>query len=137
MPDTRTEIDEAAGPVRRLLEKGEDGLGRTKTHALRRAVVREALVERLHDNLGREGFDGDAWLRIEEAPHEHGPLESDRLTEIVGPPLAVDGWRDAHGALLAGWAPSGALQPVLWRAEGYGLLRNAAASVRGTRRRIA
>ena len=54
----------------------------------------EALVELLHDDLGGDGFDGDAWLLIEEVLHEYGPLESDRLTEVVGPLLAVEGWSD-------------------------------------------
>jgi hypothetical protein len=183
MPDARAEIDEATAVVRWLLEAGLDGLGLTKTHALRRAVVREAaerwphwwrhelfglphresdlpvlaevhaalrrlrlmrrqretllttalgrgllvdpeaLVKRLHDDLGGEGFDGDAWLLIEEVLHDHGPLETDRLAAIVGPLLIVQGWRDADGARLEGWALFGALQPVLRRAEGYGLVR--------------
>jgi len=183
MPDTRAEIDEATAVVRWLLEAGLDGLGLTKTHALRRAVVREAaerwpdwwrhelfgpphresdlpvlaevhaalrrlrlmrrrretllttargrelladpvaLMKLLHDDLGGDGFDGDAWLLIEEVLHERGPLESDRLTETVGRLLAVEGWRDADGARLAGWALFGALQPVLCRAEAYGLVR--------------
>jgi hypothetical protein len=83
----------------------------------------EALVKLLHDDLGGNGFDGDAWLLIEEVLHEHGPLESDRLTEIVGWLLVIEGWRDADGAQIEGWALFGALQPVLWRAEGYGLVR--------------
>jgi Plasmid pRiA4b ORF-3-like protein len=183
MRDTRAEIDEAIAVVRWLLEAGLDGLGLTKTHALRRAIVREAaerwphwwrqelfgsphresdlpvlaevhaalrrlrlmrrrretllttargrelladpgaLVKLLHDDLGGDGFDGDAWLLIEEVLHEHGRLESDRLTVIVGRLLAVEGWRDADGARLEGWALFGALQPVLCRAEGYGLVR--------------
>jgi hypothetical protein len=183
MPDGRAEIDEATAVVRWLLEAGLDGVGLTKTHALRRAVVREAaehwpdwwrhelfgpphresdlpvlaevhaalrrlrlmrrqretllttargremladpetLVKLLHDDLGGDGFDGDAWLLIEEVLHEYGPLESDRLAEIVGWRLAVEGWRDADGARIEGWALFGALQPVLCRAEGYGLVR--------------
>jgi hypothetical protein len=189
MPDRRAEIDEATAVVRWLLEAGLDGLGLTKTHALRRAGVRavaerwphwwrhelfgpphrerdlpvvaevhaalrrlrlmrrqrerllttargrelladsEALLKLLHDDLGDDGFDGDAWLLIEEVLHGHGPLESDRLTEIVGRLLAVEGWRDADGARLEGWALLGALQPVLRRAEGYGLVRRDGATV--------
>ena len=181
MHDRRAEIDEATTLVRWLLEAGLDGLGLTKTHALRRAVVREAaerwphwwrhelfgpphresdllvlaevhaalrrlrlmrrrretllttargrelladpeaLVKLLHDDLGDDGFDGDAWLLIEEVLHEYGPMESDRLSEIVGRLLVVEGCRDADGAQLDGWALSGALQPMLGRAEGYGL----------------
>jgi Plasmid pRiA4b ORF-3-like protein len=183
MPDRGAEIDEATAVVRWLLKGGLDGLGLTKTHALRRAVVREAaerwpqwwrhelfgpphresdlpvlaevhaalrrlrlmrrqretllttargrklladpeaLVKLLHDDLGGDGFDGDAWLLIEEVLHEHGPVESDRLRESVGRLLAIEGWRDAGGAPIEGWALVGALQPVLCRAEGYGLVR--------------
>lgn len=183
MGDTRAEIDEATAVVRWLLEAGLEGLGPTKTHALRRVVVREAAerwrhswmhelfgpphresdlpvlaevdatVRRLrlmrrrretllttarggelladpdallnlrYDDLGRDGFDGDAWVLIEEALHQQGPLEVDRLREIVGPLLALEGWRDADGARVEGWALVGALQPVLCRAEGYGLIR--------------
>jgi hypothetical protein len=183
MPDERAEIDEATAVVRWLLEAGLDGLGLTKTHALRRAVVRdaaerwphwwghelfgppdresdlpvlaevhaalrrlrlmrrqretllttargrelladpEALVKLLHDDLGGDGFEGNAWLLIEEVLHEHGPLERDRLTAIVGRLLIVEGWHDADGARIEGWALFGALQPVLCRAEGYGLVR--------------
>ncbi len=169
--------------VRWLLQTGADGLGLTKTHALRGAVVREAaerwpdwwrhelfgpphresdlpvlaevhaalrrlrlmrreretllttargrelladpeaLVQLLHEDLGGDGFEGDAWLLIEEVLHEHGPLESDRLTELVGRLLDVEGWGDADGGRLEGWALIGALQPVLCRAEGFGLVR--------------
>jgi hypothetical protein len=45
------------------------------------------------------------------------------LTESVGRQLIADGWRDPDGLPIAGWALVGALQPVLCRAEGYGLLR--------------
>jgi hypothetical protein len=83
----------------------------------------KALVKSLHEDLGSDGFEGDAWLLIEEVLHERGPLESDRLTEIVGRLLAVEGWRDADGGRLEGLALFGALQPVLCRAEGYGLVR--------------
>jgi hypothetical protein len=183
MPHSRSEIDEPTALARWLLEAGLHGLGLTKTHALRRAVVREAaerwpqcwrqelfgpphresdlpvlvevhaalrrlqlmrrrrdtlvttargrellgdpdaLVKLLHDDLGGDGFEGGAWLLIEEVLHEHGVLESDRLAEVVGPLLAVEGWRAADGARLEGWALFGALQPVLCRAEGYGLVR--------------
>jgi Plasmid pRiA4b ORF-3-like protein len=183
MADGRAEIDEATALVRWLLEGGLGGLGLTKTHALRRTVVREAaerwpqwwshelfgpphresdlpvlaeahaalrrlrlmrrrretlvttargrellaepeaLLKLLHDDLGGDGFDGDAWLLIEEVLHEHGPLQIDRFTEIVGRLLVAEGWRDADGAPLEGWTLFGALQPVLCRAEGYGLLR--------------
>jgi hypothetical protein len=178
------DTDEATAVVRWLLEAGVAGLGLTRTHALRRATVREAaarwthwwnhdlfgpphretdlpvleathaglrrlrlmrrqreilhttargkrllaepeaLLETLHADMGDgRGFDADAWLLIEAALHDHGPLASDRLTEIVGPLLGVEGWRDANGAVLESWSLMRALHPLLWRAEGYGLVR--------------
>ena len=83
----------------------------------------EALLRVLHEDLAGDGFHGDAWLLIEEVLHARGPLEIDRLTEIVGRLLVAEGWRDADGAPLEGWTLSGALQPVLALAEGYGLVR--------------
>jgi hypothetical protein len=83
----------------------------------------EALLQVLHDDLGAGGFDGDAWLLVEDVLYEHGPLESEVLTEIVGRLLLVKGWRDADGTPIAGWALDGALHPMLCRAEGYGLIR--------------
>jgi hypothetical protein len=183
-------MGEATAVVRWLLERGVDGLGLTKKHALQRAIVREAaerwpqwwrhelfgpphregdlpvlaathaglrrlrllrrhretlltsargrelladpgaLLKVLHEDLGREGFEGDAWLLIEEVLRRQGPVESDRLTETVGRLLMAEGWRDAAGLPLDGWALVGALQPVLWRAEGYGLLRRHRAPLR-------
>jgi hypothetical protein len=176
------DIEEATALARWLLVRGVDGLGLTKTHALQRALVREAaerwphwwrhelfgpphraselpvleatqaglrrlrllrrqretllttargrelladpeaLVRVLHEDLSGAGFEGDAWLLIEEILHERGPLESDRLTETVGLLLMAEGWHGADGPALAGWALAGALQPVLCRAEGYGFL---------------
>jgi hypothetical protein len=83
----------------------------------------EALLNALHEDLGGEGFEGDAWLLIEEVLHEHGPLESDLLTETVGRLLISEGWRGADGAPLEGWGLFGVLHPVLCRAEGYGFVR--------------
>ena len=77
----------------------------------------------LHEDVGGEGFGGDAWRLIEEDLHERGPLEGDRLRESVGRLLIAEGWRDADGLPIAGWALVGALHPVLCLAEGYGLLR--------------
>jgi hypothetical protein len=182
MNGERAGIDETTALVPWLLERGVHGLGLTKTHALQRAIVREAaerwpdwwnherfgpphreaelpvleethaalrrlrllrrrretllttarghqlladsdaLLQVLHEDLAGGGFDGDAWLLLEEVLHQHGPLESDRLTETVGRLLIVEGWRDADGAPLEGWTLFGALQPVLCRAEGYGFL---------------
>jgi Plasmid pRiA4b ORF-3-like protein len=183
MSEERADIEDATALVRWLLERGVDGLGLTKTHALQRAIVREtaerwphwwrhelfgpphreaelpvlkethaglrrlrllrrqreallttargrelladpqALLRVLHEDLGGKGFEGDAWLLIEEVLRQQGPLESDRMRETVGRLLIAEGWRDADGVPLEGWALVGALQPVLCRAEGYGLLR--------------
>ena len=147
----RADIDEATAVVRWLLQAGVDGIGLTKTLALRRAVVREAaerwpqlwrhelfgpphresdlpvleevhaavrrlrlmrrqretlrttargrelladpeaLLKLLHDDLGGDGFDGAAWLLIEEVLDQHGPLESDQLEKIVGRLLVAEG----------------------------------------------
>lgn len=184
MSEERADLDEATALVRWLLERGVDGIGLTKTHALQRSIVceaaerwphwwphelsgpprresdlpvleathaglrrlrllrrqretllttargrdllagPEALLRVLHDDLGGEGFEGDAWLLIEEVLHERGPLASDRVREIVGALLIAEGWRDADGLWRStGWVLVGALQPVLFRAEGYGILR--------------
>jgi hypothetical protein len=183
MTDERAGIDETTSLAQWLLVRGADGLGLTKTHALQRAIVREAaerwpqwwndelfgpphreaelpvleethaalrrlrllrreretlltttrgrqllgdpeaLLLALHADLRGAGFDGDAWVLIAEVLNQHGPLASDRLTETVGRHVMSAGWRDADGAPLEGWGLSGALQPVLFRAEGYGLVR--------------
>jgi len=84
----------------------------------------DALLAALHEDLsGGDGFEAAAWLLIEEVLRDHGALASDRLTELIGPLLVVEGWRDADGAVLAGWTLLGALHPLLSRAEGYGLVR--------------
>jgi pRiA4b ORF-3-like protein len=84
----------------------------------------DGLLAALREDVGGgEGFEADAWLLIEEALRDHGPLASDRLTEIVGRLLVVEGWRDADGAVLDGWSLLHALHPLLSRAEGYGLVR--------------
>src|SRR4051794_16578227 len=183
MSEMRADIDEATALVRWLLERGVDGIGLTKTHALQRAVVREvaerwprwwdhelfgpphreadirvlaethaglrrlrllrrqresllttargrellagpeALLTVLHEDLGGDGFEGVAWLLIQEMLLEHGPLETDRLRLTAGRLLTAGGWRRADGAPLQAWQLVGALQPVLCRAEGYGLVR--------------
>ena len=182
MSAERAGIDEPPSAAAWLLARGTQGLGLTKTHALQRAVVREAaecwpqwwnherfgpphreaelpvleethaalrrlrlvrrqretlrttvrgrellrdpeqLASALHEDLGAGGFEGDAWRAIESALQQEGPLTSDRLMDRVGPVLLVQGWRAPDGAPLEGWALSGALQPILWRAEGYGVL---------------
>jgi Plasmid pRiA4b ORF-3-like protein len=64
--DGRADIDEATAVVRWLLEGGVEGLGLTKSHALRRAIVREAAERRpqwwRHDLLGRPHREAD--LRV-------------------------------------------------------------------------
>src|SRR4051794_5974289 len=84
----------------------------------------DALLDVLHEDLrGGEGFDAEAWVLIEEALHVYGPLPSDALAALLGPMLRIGGWRDADGAALGGPSLLGALHPLLWRAEGYGLVR--------------
>ena len=178
MAEQGADIREPTTPVRWLLERGVGGLGLTKTHALQRAIVRdaaerwphwwrrnlfgpphresdlpvleathaglrrlrllrrqretlrttargrelladpEALLHALHEDLSGGGFDGDAWLLIEEVLQAHGPLESDRVRETAGRLLMAEGWRDADGLPLEGWALVGALQPVLLPSRG-------------------
>jgi hypothetical protein len=106
----------------RLLRRQRDTL---LTTARGRQLVAdpEALLRFLHEDLAGDGFHGDAWLLVEEVLQTRGPLEIDRLTETVGRLLMAEGWRGAGGAPLEGWPLSGALQPVLALAEGYGLVR--------------
>lgn len=183
-PDADTDTDGDAAVVRWLLESGVRGLGLTKTHALQRAIVREAaerwphwwhhelfgpphreaelpvleathaalrqmrllrrqretlhttaqgralladpdaLLETLHEDLSAGGdFEAAAWDSIEGALHEYGPFPDEQLTQIVASQLQNEGWRETGGAPIDDRALLGALQPLLWLAEGYGLVR--------------
>jgi hypothetical protein len=86
----------------------------------------DALLEALHEDLGGGGgFEADAWTLIEEALDDYGPLAVDHLTSLLAPLLRMEGWRDADGAPPQGPSLLSALRPLLWRAEGYGLVRRA------------
>ena len=184
MPDERVDSTEATALSRWLLEGGVVGLGLTKTHALQRALVREAaerwpqwwshdlfgppnreaelpvvevthaalremrllrrqretlrttpqgralladpdaLLEALHDDLSQGGdFHASAWRNIETVLHEYGPLPDDQLAVIVASLLRNEGWSETGGAPIDPATLRGELQPLLWLAEGYGLLR--------------
>ena len=184
MADERVDSAEATALVRWLLEGGVAGLGLTKTHALQRALVREAaergpewwahdlfgtpqreaelpvlevthaalramrllrrqgetlrttaqgralladpdaLLEALHDDisLGAE-FEAAAWNHIEGVLHEHGALPDQELAVIVASLLRNEGWSQAGGTPIDPATLRGDMQPLLWLAEGYGLLR--------------
>ena len=55
--------------------------------------------------------------------HEYGPLPDEQLAPIVASLLRGEGWRESGGAPIDDRALRGALQPLLWLAEGYGLVR--------------
>ena len=184
MSDEGAESAEATAVVRWLLEGGVAGLGLTKTHALQRALVREAaerwpqwwdhelfgppnreaelpvlevthaalremrllrrqretlrttpqgralladpdaLLEALHDDISLGGdFQASAWSSIESVLHEYGPLPDDQLAVIVASLLRNEGWSESGGAPIDPATLRGELHPLLWLAEGYGLLR--------------
>ena len=184
MSEERVDSTEATALVRWLLEGGLAGIGLTKTHALQRAVVREAaerwpqwwngdlfgppnreaelpvleathaalretrllrrqretlrttargralladpdtLLEALHEDLSLGGdFQASAWSSIEGVLHEFGPLPDEQLAVIVSSLLRSEGWTETGGATIDPVTLGGALQPLLWLAEGYGLLR--------------
>jgi Plasmid pRiA4b ORF-3-like protein len=84
----------------------------------------DTLLETLHDDLcGGGDFEAAAWSLIEAVLHEYGPLPDEQLTQIVASLLRNEGWRETGGASIDNRSLLGALQPLLWLAEGYGLLR--------------
>ena len=184
MFDERVDSTEATAMVRWLLEGGVAGLGLTKTHALQRALVREAaerwphwwnhdlfgppnreaelpvlevthaalremrllrrqretlrttpqgralladpdsLLEALHDDLSLGGhFEAAAWNLIEGVLYEFGSLPEEQLAVIVVSLLRNEGWSETAGAPIDPATLRGELHPLLWLAEGYGLLR--------------
>jgi hypothetical protein len=184
MSEHAADTDEATALVRWLLEGGQAGLGLTKTHALQRAIVREAaerwpqwwnhdlfgppnreaelpvleathaalremrllrrqretlrttaqgralladpdaLLEALHDDLSLGGdFEASAWSSIEGVLHEFGALADEQLAVIVASLLRNEGWSETGGAPIDPATLRGELQPLLWLAEGCGLLR--------------
>jgi hypothetical protein len=184
MSDERVDSTEATALARWLLDGGLAGLGLTKTHALQRALVRDAaerwpqwwnhdlfgppnreaelpvlevthvalremrllrrqretlrttaqgralladpdaLLEALHDDISLGGdFQAAAWNSIEGVLHEYGPLPDEQLAVIVASLLRNEGWSESGGAPIDPATLRGELQPLLWLAEGYGLLR--------------
>ena len=184
MSDERVDSTEATALARWLLDGGLAGVGLTKTHALQRALVREAaerwpqwwnhdlfgppnreaelpvleathaalremrllrrqretlrttargralladpdaLLDALHDDLSLGGdFHASAWSSIEGVLHEFGALPEEQLAVIVASLLRNEGWSEPGGAPIDPATLRGELQPLLWRAEGYGLLR--------------
>jgi hypothetical protein len=97
----------------RLLRRQRETL-RTTARGRELLADPDALLQALRDGFAAEQFDADAWPLVEAALRDHGPLESRRLGELIEPKLRASGW---SGQL--GWA----LSPLLWRAEGYGLIR--------------
>jgi Plasmid pRiA4b ORF-3-like protein len=98
----------------RLLRKDRETL---RTTARGRALLEapDALLAALRDGIGGdEPFNADAWPLVEAAVRDDGPINSERLAELIEPRLWQRGWQ---GDLRA------AITPLLWRAEGYGLLR--------------
>jgi len=107
----------------RLMRRQRETL---RTTARGRALLADAdaLLDVLHDGLGGgEGFEAEAWVLIEEALHTYGPVPGDALVALLGAMLRIGGWSNGDAAALAGASLLGALRPLLWRAEGYGLVR--------------
>jgi Plasmid pRiA4b ORF-3-like protein len=97
-----------------------------QTTARGRALLADpdALLEALHDDLSLGGdFEAAAWSSIEGVLREYGPLPDEQLAQIVASLLRNEGWRETGGASIDDRSLRGELQPLLWLAEGYGLLR--------------
>jgi Plasmid pRiA4b ORF-3-like protein len=98
----------------RLLRKNRETL-RTAVRGRELLDDPGALLGALRDGVpDGEPFDSTAWPLIEAALRDHGPLAAKRLEDLVAPRLWRLGW---SGDL--GWA----ISPLLWRAEGYGLVQ--------------
>jgi hypothetical protein len=98
----------------RLLRKQRETL---RTTARGRTLLEEpdALHAALRDGIaGDEPFYADAWPLVEAALRDDGPLDGERLAELIESPLRQRGWSGQFRA---------AIVPLLWRGEGYGLLR--------------
>lgn len=107
----------------RLMRRQRETL-RTTARGRKLLADPDALVVALHEDLcGGEGFEADAWVLIEEALHDKGPLPGDELASLLATMLGMEGWRDADGSAIEGASLLWALQSPLCRAEGYGLLR--------------
>lgn len=74
----------------------------------------DALLAALREGIGSdEEFYADAWPLVEAAVRDDGPIDGERLAERIEPGLWQRGWK---GDFRAG------IMPLLWRAEGFGLL---------------
>ena len=117
------EATHAALKEMRLLRRQRETL---RTTAQGRALLADpdALLEALHDDLSLGGdFQASAWSSIEGVLHEFGPLPDEQLAVIVASLLRNEGWSETGGAPIDPATLRGELQPLLWLAEGYGLLR--------------
>ena len=116
------EATHAALRQMRLLRRQRETL---RTTAQGRALLADpdALLETLHEDLSAGGdFEAAAWESIEGVLHEYGPLPDAQLAQIVASLLRNEGWRETGGAPIDDRTLHGALQPLLWLAEGYGLV---------------
>jgi hypothetical protein len=117
------EATHAALREMRLLRRQRETL---RTSAQGRALLADpdALLEALHDDisLGAD-FEAAAWNLIEGVLHEFGALPDQQLAVIVASLLRTEGWSQSGGAPIDPAALCGDMQPLLWLAEGYGLLR--------------
>ena len=117
------EATHAALRQMRLMRRQRETL---RTTAQGRALLADpdALLATLHDDLTCGGdFEASAWSSIEGVLHEYGPLPDEQLAQIVASLLRNEGWRETGGAPIDDGSLRGELQPLLWLAEGYGLLR--------------
>jgi hypothetical protein len=83
-------------------------------------------------------FDADAWLLVEAALRERGPLDIARLVQLVRLPIHLNGWRGEEGEPFDDHALWRELLALLCQAEAYVLIearpRCGAADARTQRR---
>jgi hypothetical protein len=117
------EATHAALRQMRLMRRQRQTLHTTaRGHAL--LTDPDTLLATLHEDLCLGGdFEAAAWNLIEGVLHEYGPLPGEQLAQIVASLLRYEGWRESGGAPIDDRSLLGALQPLLWLAEGYGLVR--------------
>ena len=108
----------------RLLRRQRETL-RTTAQGGRCSRDPDALCEALHEDLSAGGdFEAAAWSSIEGALQQDGPLPtSSWSTGSSRRCCATRAGARRGGAPIDGRTLRGELQPLLWLAEGYGLLR--------------